>query len=75
MSGSTDTRSGAGERSLTYVAAFNEGVRQAMAADDDVFVAGEDVGAFGGVFGAMMEVDLVNDGPVTLILERTARSE
>jgi len=23
-----------------------------------------------GVFGAMMEVDLVNDGPVTLILER-----
>ncbi len=22
-----------------------------------------------GVFGAMMEVDLVNDGPVTLILE------
>ena len=25
-----------------------------------------------GVFGAMMEVDLVNDGPVTLILERGA---
>lgn len=24
-----------------------------------------------GVFGAMMEVDLINDGPVTLILERT----
>ncbi len=24
-----------------------------------------------GVFGAMMEVDLVNDGPVTLVLERT----
>jgi D-tyrosyl-tRNA(Tyr) deacylase len=25
-----------------------------------------------GIFGAMMEVDLVNDGPVTLILERDA---
>lgn len=25
-----------------------------------------------GVFGAMMEVELVNDGPVTLILERSA---
>jgi D-aminoacyl-tRNA deacylase len=24
-----------------------------------------------GIFGAMMEVDLVNDGPVTLILERS----
>lgn len=24
-----------------------------------------------GVFGAMMEVDLINDGPVTLVLERT----
>lgn len=27
-----------------------------------------------GVFGAMMEVDLVNDGPVTLILEKEASS-
>ncbi len=27
-----------------------------------------------GVFGAMMEVDLVNDGPVTLILDREAAS-
>lgn len=26
-----------------------------------------------GIFGAMMEVDLVNDGPVTLILEREAQ--
>jgi D-tyrosyl-tRNA(Tyr) deacylase len=25
-----------------------------------------------GIFGAMMEVDIRNDGPVTLILERTA---
>jgi D-tyrosyl-tRNA(Tyr) deacylase len=27
------------------------------------------LGAAGGVFGAMMEVELVNDGPVTLLLE------
>jgi D-aminoacyl-tRNA deacylase len=28
------------------------------------------LGAQGGVFGARMEVDLVNDGPVTLLLEQ-----
>lgn len=28
-----------------------------------------------GVFGAMMQVELVNDGPVTLVLEREAASE
>lgn len=39
-------------RSLTYVQAFNEAVRQCMEADDSVFCAGEDVGAFGGVFGS-----------------------
>ncbi len=38
-------------RKLGYVMAFNEAVRQCMEADDRVFVAGEDVGAFGGVFG------------------------
>jgi pyruvate dehydrogenase E1 component beta subunit len=38
-------------RKLGYVQAFNEAVRQEMAADDDVFCAGEDIGAFGGVFG------------------------
>jgi pyruvate dehydrogenase E1 component beta subunit len=38
-------------RELSYVLAFNEAVRQAMEDDPDVFVAGEDVGAFGGVFG------------------------
>jgi D-aminoacyl-tRNA deacylase len=27
------------------------------------------LGAHGGVFGALMEVELVNDGPVTLLLE------
>jgi D-aminoacyl-tRNA deacylase len=28
-----------------------------------------ELGAQGGVFGAHMEVELVNDGPVTLVLE------
>lgn len=42
----------AAERELPYVQAFNEAVRQAMRADDDVFVLGEDVGHHGGVFHA-----------------------
>lgn len=33
-------------------------------------LAGRDVVVATGEFGALMEVDLVNDGPVTLILER-----
>ncbi len=37
-------------RKLGYVQAFNEAVRQEMAAHDDVFCAGEDIGGFGGVF-------------------------
>jgi pyruvate dehydrogenase E1 component beta subunit len=37
-------------RKLSYVQAFNEAVRLEMAADDAVFCAGEDIGAFGGVF-------------------------
>ncbi len=38
------------ERSISYVAAFIEAVRLEMAADPTVFIAGEDVGAHGGVF-------------------------
>jgi pyruvate dehydrogenase E1 component beta subunit len=38
-------------RKLTYAQAFNEAVRQEMAANENVFCAGEDIGAFGGVFG------------------------
>ncbi|MEO6123508.1 MAG: alpha-ketoacid dehydrogenase subunit beta [Ilumatobacteraceae bacterium] len=38
------------ERRISYGAAFNEAVRQAMESDPDVFCAGEDIGAFGGVF-------------------------
>ena len=41
-------------RKLTYGGAFNEAVRQAMEADDNIFCAGEDIGAFGGVFGTYL---------------------
>lgn len=37
-------------RELTYVKAFNEGMHQAMAEDPDVFLIGEDVAGYGGVF-------------------------
>ena len=35
---------------MTYVKAFNEGMHQAMAEDPDVFLIGEDVAGYGGVF-------------------------
>lgn len=38
-------------RELTCGVAFNEALRQVMGEDPDVFVAGEDVGGVGGVFG------------------------
>ena len=38
------------KRELSYLHAFTEGLRQVMAIDPDVFVAGEDVGRTGGVF-------------------------
>ncbi len=47
----TSTAPAATERSLSYVMAFNEAVRQCMREDADVYCAGEDIGAFGGVFG------------------------
>lgn len=37
-------------RELTYVKAYNEAVAQVMREDDDVFVVGEDVAGYGGVF-------------------------
>jgi pyruvate dehydrogenase E1 component beta subunit len=59
------------DRKLTYGAAFNEAVRQAMEADADVFCAGEDIGAFGGVFQtyaglqAQFGVERVVDTPIS----------
>ena len=40
------------ERTLTMAAAISEAIAQAMAADQRVFVLGEDVGRYGGIFGA-----------------------
>ena len=37
---------------LTYLKAFNDGLRQMMDSDPDIFVVGEDVGRKGGVFGS-----------------------
>jgi pyruvate dehydrogenase E1 component beta subunit len=37
-------------RELTYVKAYNEALAQAMREDGDVFVVGEDVAGYGGVF-------------------------
>ena len=47
----TATETSTETRTLSYVMAFNEAVRQSMRDDDTVFCAGEDIGAFGGVFG------------------------
>lgn len=38
-------------REISYAEALREGLRQAMAADERVFLIGEDVGAYGGAFG------------------------
>lgn len=39
-------------RELTYVEAVREALRQAMATDPRVFLIGEDIGVYGGAFGA-----------------------
>lgn len=39
-------------RELTYVEAVREALHQTMAADERVFIIGEDVGVYGGAFGA-----------------------
>ena len=58
-------------RRLAYVQAFNEAVRQEMDNDPDVFCAGEDIGAFGGVFGTFtglqkeFGVERVVDTPIS----------
>ncbi len=40
-----------GARELTYMEALREALAQAMAADERVFLIGEDVGIYGGAFG------------------------
>lgn len=38
-------------RKLTYAGALNEALRQEMQRDPNIYVAGEDVGVYGGIFG------------------------
>ncbi|WP_419841402.1 alpha-ketoacid dehydrogenase subunit beta [Candidatus Poriferisodalis sp.] len=47
-----DQDAGGNGRTLAYGAAFAEALGQVMESDPDVFVAGEDVGRAGGVFGS-----------------------
>ena len=39
-------------REITYLAAINEALDEALAEDDRVFLMGEDIGLYGGGFGA-----------------------
>lgn len=59
------------DRKLPYVAAMSEALTQLMRDDDRVFVAGEDVGGYGGVFGTFRGLldefgrDRVVDTPIS----------
>ena len=57
----------AAARRLSYVKAFNEGLAQVMREDENVFVAGEDVAGYGGVF-RMFDNLLDEFGPRRMIV-------
>lgn len=58
-------------RSLTYVEALNEALREEMERDPGVFLMGEDIGKIGGLFGVtrglrdMFGADRVRDTPIS----------
>ena len=53
-------------REITYVEAVREALRQAMAQDERIFIIGEDIGVYGGAFGAT--AGLIQDfGPERVI--------
>ena len=58
-------------RTITYLEAIREALRQEMTLDDKVFILGEDVGAFGGCFGVTAGLleefgeDRVRDTPIS----------
>ncbi|SDF57144.1 alpha-ketoacid dehydrogenase subunit beta [Klenkia brasiliensis] len=64
-----DTATERGE--MTYSEAIREGLAEAMAADDRVFMLGEDVGVYGGAFGVSGDLvhrfgkDRVRDTPIS----------
>jgi pyruvate dehydrogenase E1 component beta subunit len=55
-----------GSRPLAYGRAFNEGLAQVMRVDPDVFVAGEDVAGYGGVFRMFVKL-LEEFGPQRVV--------
>jgi pyruvate dehydrogenase E1 component beta subunit len=61
----------ANDRQLTMAKAISRAIAQEMARDDRVFVMGEDVGAYGGIFGATQGLleefgpDRVMDTPIS----------
>jgi pyruvate dehydrogenase E1 component alpha subunit len=60
-----------GRRELSYAEALREAMAQAMAADDRVFLMGEDIGVYGGAFGVTQGLierfgpDRVRDTPIS----------
>ncbi|GAA4551122.1 hypothetical protein GCM10023175_42330 [Pseudonocardia xishanensis] len=67
----TITAGGPTTRTTTFREAFREGLREALAADDRVFLIGEDVGRYGGCFGVSQGLldefgpDRVQDTPLS----------
>ncbi len=57
-------------RELSFAQAINEGLAQAMEADERVFIMGEDIGVYGGAFGVTGDLvhrfgeDRVRDTPI-----------
>jgi len=60
-----------GRRELSYAEALREAMAQAMAADERVFLMGEDIGVYGGAFGVTQGLierfgpDRVRDTPIS----------
>ncbi|MEU6643838.1 alpha-ketoacid dehydrogenase subunit beta [Saccharomonospora sp. NPDC046836] len=60
-----------GTRTLTYAEAVREALAQAMAADERVFLLGEDIGTYGGAFGVTGDLvhrfgpERVRDTPIS----------
>jgi pyruvate dehydrogenase E1 component beta subunit len=58
-------------RTITYAEAVREAIGQAMAADDRVFMLGEDIGVYGGAFGVSGDLyhrfggDRIRDTPIS----------
>lgn len=47
-----EVKTGAVDREISYASAIQEALREEMIRDEDVFIMGEDVGLYGGAYGA-----------------------